>query len=464
MAFTISRYLKLKIADDLSSDAKYNLEKIDALGAIFARDTESDTNIRSSQNIAILPEDPSIGGGGNDSGRITLGDINNKATVVVNSVEFQLRSALSLLNTATNATNYLSVSFLNAADLATPQSLSIGVGTGNRSISFPEDGEVVTTTGVQTLVDKTITGIFTGPLTGNVTGDVSGTASNVTGIVAVANGGTGAGSAPAAIANLLPSYAGNEDKILALNSAGTALEWKAAGAGQVVSIQSVSPIYVDTGINPGDSGSTANPIISLPAASSSSDGYLSTTDWNIFNGKEPAITPSGNGSQYWNGNKVFAAIPKADVGLGNVDNTSDIDKPISSATQTALNAKYDSSNPASYVDAAGARTAAVVNSTAGSETDQAASVAAMKAYVGSYSGGSYAADWTTNTSITLTHGLNSEDITVNIYDKDTKREILVDEINRGDATLPTPLDTTTKVTLTASVAPTGSGWRVVVRK
>jgi hypothetical protein len=39
MAFTISRYLKLKIADDLSSDAKYNLEKIDSLGAIFARDT-----------------------------------------------------------------------------------------------------------------------------------------------------------------------------------------------------------------------------------------------------------------------------------------------------------------------------------------------------------------------------------------------------------------------------------------
>lgn len=39
---------------------------------------------------------------------------------------------------------------------------------------------------------------------------------------------------------------------------------------------------------------------------------------------------------------------KADVGLGNVDNTSDADKPVSTATQTALNLKYDASNPAGY--------------------------------------------------------------------------------------------------------------------
>lgn len=35
---------------------------------------------------------------------------------------------------------------------------------------------------------------------------------------------------------------------------------------------------------------------------------------------------------------------KSDVGLGNVDNTSDLNKPISNATQTALNAKLDSSS------------------------------------------------------------------------------------------------------------------------
>ena len=43
---------------------------------------------------------------------------------------------------------------------------------------------------------------FQGPLTGNVTGNVSGTASNVTGVVAVANGGTGLTSSPSMLVDL----------------------------------------------------------------------------------------------------------------------------------------------------------------------------------------------------------------------------------------------------------------------
>lgn len=41
-------------------------------------------------------------------------------------------------------------------------------------------------------------------------------------------------------------------------------------------------------------------------------------------------------------------VTKAQVGLGNCDNTSDLNKPISSATQVALNAKYDATNPNNY--------------------------------------------------------------------------------------------------------------------
>ncbi len=39
---------------------------------------------------------------------------------------------------------------------------------------------------------------------------------------------------------------------------------------------------------------------------------------------------------------------KSDVGLGNVDNTSDLNKPISTATQSALDDKYNASNPNNY--------------------------------------------------------------------------------------------------------------------
>lgn len=41
-------------------------------------------------------------------------------------------------------------------------------------------------------------------------------------------------------------------------------------------------------------------------------------------------------------------VTKAQIGLGNADNTSDADKPISTATQTALDLKYDASNPNGY--------------------------------------------------------------------------------------------------------------------
>jgi hypothetical protein len=45
-----------------------------------------------------------------------------------------------------------------------------------------------------------------------------------------------------------------------------------------------------------------------------------------------------------NYNTQWATIDKSFVGLGNVDNTSDLNKPISTATQTALNLKEDSVN------------------------------------------------------------------------------------------------------------------------
>jgi hypothetical protein len=37
----------------------------------------------------------------------------------------------------------------------------------------------------------------------------------------------------------------------------------------------------------------------------------------------------------------IVTLDKLDVGLANVDNTSDVSKPVSTATQTALNAKVD---------------------------------------------------------------------------------------------------------------------------
>lgn len=112
---------------------------------------------------------------------------------------------------------------------------------------------------------------------------------------------------------------------------------------------------------------SANRTLSMPKATTLVDGYLSATDWATFNGKqaalvsgtniktvnsttllgsgniavEPTIT-AGTTAQYYRGDKTFQTLDKTAVGLGNVDNTSDANKPISTATQTALNAKQDS--------------------------------------------------------------------------------------------------------------------------
>ena len=61
----------------------------------------------------------------------------------------------------------------------------------------------------------------------------------------------------------------------------------------------------------------------------------------------------GSSNLYYTDARAKAAVSASDVGLGNVDNTSDADKPVSTATQTALNAKAD----ATSLTAASLRTA-----------------------------------------------------------------------------------------------------------
>jgi hypothetical protein len=94
-----------------------------------------------------------------------------------------------------------------------------------------------------------------------------------------------------------------------------------------------------SGTNTGDE-TTSSVKTKLGTAGASSDGYLLQTDWNTFNNKENAIS-SGTTLQYWRGDKTWQTLDKTAVGLSNVDNTSDLNKPISTATQTALDGKVD---------------------------------------------------------------------------------------------------------------------------
>jgi hypothetical protein len=85
---------------------------------------------------------------------------------------------------------------------------------------------------------------------------------------------------------------------------------------------------------------SANRTLSILQSSGTVSGFLSSTDWNTFNGKQDFIA-AGTTAQYYRGDKTFQTLDKTAVGLANIDNTSDLNKPISTATQTALNLKQN---------------------------------------------------------------------------------------------------------------------------
>lgn len=90
----------------------------------------------------------------------------------------------------------------------------------------------------------------------------------------------------------------------------------------------------------------SDPIFSAHASA----GITSTniTNWNTayswgnhaLAGYQPLIT-AGTTGQYYRGDKTWQTLDKTAVGLSNVDNTSDLNKPVSTATQTALDLKVD---------------------------------------------------------------------------------------------------------------------------
>lgn len=93
----------------------------------------------------------------------------------------------------------------------------------------------------------------------------------------------------------------------------------------------------DVGLSNVPNLDTTNPV---NIVQTSSYRFVTDTEKSTWNGKENAIT-AGTTAQYYRGDKTFQTLDKTAVGLSNLDNTSDANKPISTATQTALNNKSD---------------------------------------------------------------------------------------------------------------------------
>jgi hypothetical protein len=128
-------------------------------------------------------------------------------------------------------------------------------------------------------------------------------------VLPVSKGGTGLSTAGAAL------------QLLRVNAAGNALEYFTSPASSAGTVTSVNISGGTTGLT-----STGGPI---------------TTTGTMTLGGTLAVANGGTGTTTLTTLKTNLVITKSDVGLANVDNTSDINKPVSTAQLTALNLKTD---------------------------------------------------------------------------------------------------------------------------
>lgn len=73
MADSLTPNLKLRINDDLTSDAKYNLNRIDSLGGVTKVENNANVRIRSARDIIINPQSEDLGGDGT-GGNVSVGE------------------------------------------------------------------------------------------------------------------------------------------------------------------------------------------------------------------------------------------------------------------------------------------------------------------------------------------------------------------------------------------------------
>jgi len=112
--------------------------------------------------------------------------------------------------------------------------------TGEWAIDITGNAETVTD-GVVTTGTYDDPSWITGLAGSKISGDITGDAANVTGTVAIANGGTGATTAAGARTNVLPSFTGNGGKVLAVKADASDVEYITAGAGTVTSVAATVP-------------------------------------------------------------------------------------------------------------------------------------------------------------------------------------------------------------------------------
>jgi hypothetical protein len=211
MSVTLTRNLRLRLDSSLTSDSKYNLNRLDLLGSSLTINTNESTSLRSSSDIFIEPEALSLGGLGS-GGSVSIGSPGHQIAalrVFASSVSFE--SPIGIRDS--DSSFLLLLRHASGGDSTANRTLSLDLDNSDRSIRLGGNLSLA------------------GALTTSGAFPVSLTATAATSLVLPVSGQLATLDDIAAAG--IPDQSGNAGKVLSTN--GSITQWSSAGTGDVSS-------------------------------------------------------------------------------------------------------------------------------------------------------------------------------------------------------------------------------------